>query len=183
MGIIATSSKDRMALIWSTETGKCLVKLVGHDDHVLSVKFSPDGSLAITGSNDRTARVWSTKNGGCKAVLGGHSAFLCEANFTGEGNMAYTATFNGTVRVWSVGGDHKNECLRVWRGASNIVGAFFYARKVYVVVEERRRETQAIGGCMLKVHTPDDDEPPMTLAGHTGSLTFAKLIMVEAQTM
>jgi len=177
--LVATCSKDRMGLLWATETGKCVVKLVGHDDHVVSIAFSPDGSSVITGSNDRTARIWSTKSGGCRGVLGGHSAFLCQAQFTADGTMAFTATYAGTIRLWdALGRSGHAECLRVHRVRSAIIGAYVHERKLSIIAEEERRQSRAIGGMEIRVYCPDDDEPPIKLDGHTGSVTFAKMLMV-----
>jgi len=172
---VATASRDRVAIIWSTESGRCLLKLVGHDDIVVSVGFSPDASSVITGSADRTARIWSSKSGGCRQVLGGHGSFLCQADFTADGSMAITATYSGTVRIWSVG---SNECLRVWRMGCDIKGAWMHKQKITCICEEADRPSRASTGFILRVHSPDDDEPPMTLSGHRGSVTFAKMVAV-----
>lgn len=36
--------------------------LVGHDDSVNSVAYSPDGTRIVSGSNDRTIRIWDVPN-------------------------------------------------------------------------------------------------------------------------
>ena len=40
-----------------------LQQLKGHDDHVVSVAFSPDGSKIVSGSFDKTIRVWDASTG------------------------------------------------------------------------------------------------------------------------
>ncbi|RMC04795.1 hypothetical protein DUI87_17967 [Hirundo rustica rustica] len=51
-------TKDHTALLWSIETGKCLVKYVGHVGSVNSIKFHPTEQVALTASGDQTAHIW-----------------------------------------------------------------------------------------------------------------------------
>uniref|UniRef100_A0A7M4EG19 WD repeat-containing protein 37 n=1 Tax=Crocodylus porosus TaxID=8502 RepID=A0A7M4EG19_CROPO len=46
--VLGTASADHTALLWSIETGKCLVKYVGHVGSVNSVKFHPTEQVALT---------------------------------------------------------------------------------------------------------------------------------------
>uniref|UniRef100_A0A7M4EG51 WD repeat-containing protein 37 n=1 Tax=Crocodylus porosus TaxID=8502 RepID=A0A7M4EG51_CROPO len=56
--VLGTASADHTALLWSIETGKCLVKYVGHVGSVNSVKFHPTEQVALTASGDQTAHIW-----------------------------------------------------------------------------------------------------------------------------
>uniref|UniRef100_A0A2K6KBR1 WD repeat-containing protein 37 n=1 Tax=Rhinopithecus bieti TaxID=61621 RepID=A0A2K6KBR1_RHIBE len=47
--VLGTASADHTALLWSIETGKCLVKYAGHVGSVNSIKFHPSEQLALTG--------------------------------------------------------------------------------------------------------------------------------------
>ncbi|KAK4827722.1 hypothetical protein QYF61_021022 [Mycteria americana] len=47
--VLGTASADHTALLWSIETGKCLVKYVGHVGSVNSIKFHPTEQVALTG--------------------------------------------------------------------------------------------------------------------------------------
>ena len=40
---VLTASGDKTAKVWSAASGECLLTLVGHEDFVNSVGFSPDG--------------------------------------------------------------------------------------------------------------------------------------------
>ena len=55
--VLATSSSDRTARLWSTATGDRLATF-RHDDMVTGVAFSASGEHLLTSSLDRTARVW-----------------------------------------------------------------------------------------------------------------------------
>uniref|UniRef100_M3YXQ8 WD repeat-containing protein 37 n=1 Tax=Mustela putorius furo TaxID=9669 RepID=M3YXQ8_MUSPF len=57
--VLGTASADHTALLWSIETGRCLVKYSGHVGSVNSIKFHPSEQLALTASGDQTAHIWS----------------------------------------------------------------------------------------------------------------------------
>jgi WD40 repeat protein len=40
---VLTGSDDRTARIWDAETGEALYTLIGHQDNVVLVAYSPDG--------------------------------------------------------------------------------------------------------------------------------------------
>ncbi|KAG8138794.1 hypothetical protein E2320_001586 [Naja naja] len=56
--VLGTASADHTALLWSIETGKCLVKYVGHAGSVNSIKFHPTEQVSLTASGDQTAHIW-----------------------------------------------------------------------------------------------------------------------------
>ncbi|XP_058291391.1 WD repeat-containing protein 37 [Hylobates moloch] len=54
--VLGTASADHTALLWSIETGKCLVKYAGHVGSVNSIKFHPSEQLALTDCTDLVRR-------------------------------------------------------------------------------------------------------------------------------
>ncbi|CAN9503522.1 unnamed protein product [Ophioblennius macclurei] len=56
--VLGTASADHTAMLWSIETGKCLLKYTGHQGSVNSIKFHPSEQMALTASGDQTAHVW-----------------------------------------------------------------------------------------------------------------------------
>ena len=60
--IIATGSQDRTTRLWSSETGKLLHVLEGHDDWVMALAFLSDKVL-VTASDDGTVRLWDVESG------------------------------------------------------------------------------------------------------------------------
>eukprot|EP00064_Thunnus_orientalis_P014575 superscaffoldBa00002551_g14621 len=56
--VLGTASADHSALLWSIETGKCLLRYAGHVGSVNSIKFHPTEQMALTASGDQTAHIW-----------------------------------------------------------------------------------------------------------------------------
>uniref|UniRef100_A0A8C9SNX8 WD repeat-containing protein 37 n=1 Tax=Scleropages formosus TaxID=113540 RepID=A0A8C9SNX8_SCLFO len=56
--VLGTASADHSAALWSIETGKCLLKYLGHAGSVNSIKFHPTEQMALTASGDQTAHIW-----------------------------------------------------------------------------------------------------------------------------
>ncbi|XP_069579745.1 WD repeat-containing protein 37 isoform X1 [Brachyistius frenatus] len=56
--VLGTASADHSAMLWSIEAGKCLLKYLGHQGSVNSIKFHPTEQMALTASGDQTAHIW-----------------------------------------------------------------------------------------------------------------------------
>jgi WD40 repeat protein len=64
-GLLATASRDGTVRLWDAgvrgEDKPELASATGHDEGILSVAFSPDGTRLLTGSLDKTAILWDVK--------------------------------------------------------------------------------------------------------------------------
>jgi len=60
---IITSSADRTAKIWASESGILIQSLEGHTDNVVTAQFSPNGKWVVTSSWDKTIKIWDSTNG------------------------------------------------------------------------------------------------------------------------
>ena len=63
-GRIASAGADTTIRVWDAGTGQPTGEpLRGHEDAVMSVAFSPDGTRIASGSRDNTVRLWDAKTG------------------------------------------------------------------------------------------------------------------------
>ena len=76
--------------------------LTGHTDSVVSVKFSPDGTLVATGSYDSTIKLWSTVSSELIATVDETGAEIEVIAFHPTENVLVAGCGDGSVWVWSV---------------------------------------------------------------------------------
>ena len=78
-----------------------LAKLTGHEHHVWSVDFGPDGTWLVSGSIDGTARVWDEASGRLLRTIdvGGR---VRSAAVSPDGQRVVAATEGGALSVWGI---------------------------------------------------------------------------------
>src|SRR5262249_6578508 len=67
------------------------LRLEGHTQAVVSVRYSPDGRFLLTGGQDGTARRWDAKTGEHIRTFEKHVGPLTAARFTGKGQLVVSA--------------------------------------------------------------------------------------------
>ena len=107
---ILSSSRDKTARIWDTETGKQVGMFasdeasgaVGHSLDVLHARFSADLRYVVTSSDDMTAIIWDVESKMPIDHLKGHTAAITCATFSPAGTRILTGSSDSTAKLWDV---------------------------------------------------------------------------------
>ncbi len=91
--------------LYDFATGKLLARLVGHENVVQALAFSPDGRRLVSGSQDKTAIVWDLAPGPGQPPrlarrLKGHADHIYAVAFATGGRRVVTGSFDHTLRLW-----------------------------------------------------------------------------------
>ena len=121
---LASASQDKTVKVWDVTTGKLILVLRGHREHVRSISYSPDGSQIASAGHDQTTRLWDAKTGRELSVLRGQIGKIKGLAFSPDGKRLATASENtvrtkgtlprstGEVKVWDIATDQTSTTLR-----------------------------------------------------------------------
>ncbi|MBD2435313.1 eIF2A-related protein [Nostoc sp. FACHB-110] len=97
--LIISGSADNTIKLWRAD-GTLVKTLLGHQNIVNSVSFSPDGQMIASGSQDMTVRLWS-REGQPLHTLTGHTAEVNKVSFSPDGQLIASASTDNTIKLWS----------------------------------------------------------------------------------
>jgi WD40 repeat protein len=78
-------------------------RLIGHNNVVYNIHFSPDGELIASASGDKTIKLWK-KDGTFLKTLTGHTDEILSINFSPDGQLMASASRDGIVKLWKLDG-------------------------------------------------------------------------------
>lgn len=112
---VATSGLEGTIRIWSVPEGKLLRVLVGHPLPVISIAWSPCGTvIASSGSSDGTVRLWEVRTGRLLRRLRGLKSPMGYVAWSPDGTKLATAGgHSGMVQLWSSSGEKLEKLVEV----------------------------------------------------------------------
>ncbi|MCL4862909.1 MAG: AAA family ATPase [Caldilineaceae bacterium] len=123
--LLASGGRDHVICLWELSalgqeesvqaagsSVRLLATLRGHDHQVLSLAFSPAGSLLASGSGDSTIRLWEPEERRVLATLRGHNHWVRALVFSPDGARLFSGGGDRTIRIWEVAGRRALEVLR-----------------------------------------------------------------------
>ncbi len=105
-------------------TGTQEILLVGNEDMVTGLTYSPDGRLILTSGFDRTARIWDSVTGNQVQLLRGHDDRVNSATYSPDGRYIVTASGDHTARIWD---SSTGEQVRILSGHDDSVVSATYS--------------------------------------------------------
>ncbi len=81
---------------------KLIATLTGHQDHVNSVNFSPDGKILASGSSDNNIKLWNMVEGKLITTLVGHQDHVFSAKFSSDGKTLASGGDDNTIKLWNI---------------------------------------------------------------------------------
>jgi WD40 repeat protein/serine/threonine protein kinase len=102
----ATRSGDLgVVRIWRIDTDAKNIEPLGrplvHDQEIVSIQFSPDGSRLATASRDNSARLWDPNTGAEIGEAMRHREGVSVVTFGPSGGRVATGSVDGTARLWN----------------------------------------------------------------------------------
>ena len=170
MAITMNDNTVKLCSLWSK---RCLVRLVGHNDTVVSVAIHPSGTAVATGSKDKTVRLWG-KNSPCSwtciAIFGRHTDVVTSLAFHLFLPLLVSGSNDKTAIVWLL--DHKltsAQCVTTIRGHSKCINSVAFHPFLPIVASASDDKTAKMW--LLLSDDFSSYEELMTLTGHRDSVT------------
>ena len=90
-----------MIRVWSKD-GKLLIEIKGHDDLVLSLCWSKDGTYIFSASRDMTIRKWQSIDGKALVVLRGHTNTVASICLSPDECHLVSASEDRSIHIWDL---------------------------------------------------------------------------------
>ncbi|KAF3015689.1 superkiller [Penicillium rubens] len=100
--LIASGHEDGAVYIFSTETGRMPISLLGLVNPVRAVAFSPRSKILAAAGDSKVIVLYDTSSGEQIANLSGHSAWILSLSWSDTGEYLLSSSFDGKVKVWSM---------------------------------------------------------------------------------
>jgi WD40 repeat protein len=99
---LAVGTDDNNLSVWDITNRQLLWSKKGHNDHILSISFSPNDSLVFSGSADRRIGIWNRQTGMVSGYLTESGSWIRKLAVSNAKGMLYAATDEGTIYSWKI---------------------------------------------------------------------------------
>ncbi|MBL4683967.1 MAG: WD40 repeat domain-containing protein [Nannocystaceae bacterium] len=105
---VATGGTDGEVYLWDQDSkspGRFAAALLGHDQSVNALVFTPDVGQLVTASDDDTLRVWNVRAKDPSVgsvVLPGHTGDITSVHIAADGTKVVSTGLDNAIRVWDI---------------------------------------------------------------------------------
>ncbi|WP_373545430.1 NB-ARC domain-containing protein [Chamaesiphon sp.] len=96
----------------------CLHTLIGHQQPVSAIAFSPDGRQLVSSSFDKTIKLWDTNSGKCVKTLLGHRNRIWTVAFHPNGTHIASGGDDNHTKIWDL---ERERCIKTIVGHTNAI--------------------------------------------------------------
>ncbi|GAB4435823.1 MAG: hypothetical protein Kow00120_02760 [Anaerolineae bacterium] len=99
---LASGDAAGTVIFWDPVAQAQLATVAAHDDAVISMAFSVDGTLLATAGADGAVKLWNAATGAEIAVITQFSGAVTSLAFNAQGDLLTTGSADGGVWVWGL---------------------------------------------------------------------------------
>jgi WD40 repeat protein len=107
--LVATAGNDNLVKLWDAANGQAVKTLTGHDRHVYSVMFYPNGQFLVSGDLRGQVHVWETATGKIARTLDGKDLYTANAGQGAEYGGVRSLSLSPDGKHLACGGLYKGE--------------------------------------------------------------------------
>ncbi|SPQ18463.1 ccdd4571-0151-4a36-b04b-ff79eefb099c [Thermothielavioides terrestris] len=131
---LVSASDDFTMYLWDpvNNGSKPVARLLGHQNKVNQVQFSPDGTLIASAGWDNSTKLWNARDGKFLKSLRGHVAPVYQCAWSADSRLLVTGSKDCTLKVWNARNGnlamdlpgHEDEVYAVdWAADGKMVGS------------------------------------------------------------
>jgi len=108
-----SSAGDGTLVIWDLHDANEIRRFKGHEAPLSTVRFTPDGTFALTGSGrldlsvppykDNSIKLWEVESGALLRVFEGHTDTILPLDISQDGTRMLSGSRDGSMKLWDLG--------------------------------------------------------------------------------